>query len=609
MISTQPHYIKPNDSSRMPRRWIYLDTEAYRTTYDDCVEQEWRLAVTCFDNRDNNAKKWRAPEWRDWFDPYPMWEYISNLARPKSRTIIVAHNVSYDVRISRALEILPRMGWELDIMAIGARNLTFTFRRDQASLVFTDFMAWVPTSLDKIGQMLQLHKLDLPPDNCTNEELLRYCRRDVDILREANMEILKMLEEGDLGNWQKTGAGMAWSVWRHLHYTHKVLVHSDDGARELETVAAATGRCEAWRHGPVAGGPWYEFDLPMAYPYVARDTSLPTMLLGHDWHPTLERLDKLGENHRVLVTATVETEEPILPIHTETGWLWPVGKFSGTWWDHELNLARDRGATVTPTHAIYYKAAPLLAQWAEWIINLVEDDESDYTPLQRAVAKHWSRALIGRFGARYPLWEDWGESLSEDVELRGCYDADTHELGHMLTIGNKTYMGLAKEWVADACPSIMGAVMAECRIRLWEMLEVAGRDNVAYMDTDSLIVNAKGKAALESWISEGNGWGLRRKGTYRRLDIMGPRQLIVNGKSRIAGIPTKSTPISDNEFIGERWDGVESSLGSGAPSIVVARRTRWIVEGVDHRRAHEARGRTSGWTSPRHYGDKTVQRA
>ena len=337
MISTQPHYIKPNDSSRMPRRWIYLDTEARRTDYEDITEQEWRLAVTCFDNRDNNAKKWRPSEWREWLDPYPLWEYVSNIARPKSRTIIVAHNVSYDVRISRALEILPRMGWELDIMGIGARNLTMTFRRDQASLVFTDFMAWVPSSLDKIGQMINLHKLEYPGDEATDAEMLAYCRRDVDILREANMDILNMLEDREMGNWQKTGAGMALSVWRHMHYTHKVLVHSDDGARELETVAAATGRCEAWRHGSVKGGPWYEFDLPMAYPYVARSAFLPTMLLGHDWHPTLESLDKAGTDVRVLISATVETDEPILPVNTETGWMWPTASggqtlVPGTYW-------------------------------------------------------------------------------------------------------------------------------------------------------------------------------------------------------------------------------------------------------------------------------------
>lgn len=592
-IPTRAHYVKRNELARVPRRWVYLDTEARMELVGTTQHQSWRLGVTAFQHRDNKGRKWTETETLTHHDSAAMWEQISSYTRPRSRTIVVAHNIGYDLRISRALFALPALGWRVDQMSVGGRNLTMTLRRDSSTLVLTDFMAWLPMSLAKVGLLLGMGKLDLPEWDDSEAAWVARCTRDVEILHAANRAMLDWVDRDDLGNWQKTGAGMAWANWRHQHYTHRVLVHDDEEARDAEIAALHTGRCEAYRHGTVEASKWTEWDLPLAYPRVALDTQLPVQLQGHVVSPSLDWLDRRSKGSRVLVRATVTTEAPVLPIKGPDGFLWPVGTFTGWWWESELALARAFGESVELHHAIVYRAAPALAQWAAWVIAVAEGRDGAYSPIERAAAKHWSRALIGRFGAKYPVWEDYSAAPEPGVELSTFYDSDQGISGRMLTLGDRSFLGTETRYVADANPAMMGAVMAECRVRLWHMLSVAGLDHTAYADTDSLITDKVGTERIARWVADGSGWGLRKKTRWNTLRIMGPRQLVVNGRHRIAGVPTMAIPNGENEWIGERWEGVETTLASQTPDIVVVRDATWRVKGVDHRRSHLPGGATA----------------
>jgi hypothetical protein len=593
MIETQAHYIRENKLSRVPRRWVYLDTEADIENQGRVSYQRWRLGVTCYEHRDNKARTWVEPEWRTHRTTAELWKVVSDYTRPHARTIVVAHNIGYDLRISRAVQELTELGWTVDKMSVGGRNLTMTFRRDEASLVLCDSTAWLPMSLAKVAAKMGTAKLDLPEHDDSDEAWEARCRRDVEILRDANRELLGWIDAEDLGNWQKTGAGMAWATWRHRHYTHPVLVHDDDEARRAEVEAVHTGRCEAWRHGTLASSTWQEWDLPLAYPTIALDSDLPVHFDGHYVRPSWELYERLRGRYRVLVRATVTTRMPVLPWKSPEGFLWPVGTFTGWWWDNELALAEAWGESIELHHAQVYRKAPALAQWARWVIGVVQDTSGAYTPIQKALAKHWSRALIGRFGAKFPVWEDWSEASEPGVGLATWVDLDTGAIGRELTLGDRSFLSLETQYVADACPFIMGYVMAESRVRLWHLLEAAGFANVAYMDTDSLVVNRKGAARLRAYVDDGLGWGVRRKNRWKTIKVLGPRQLIVNGNSRIAGIPRTAKLGHDGKWHGEKWDGVETTLASPTPDVVIVRESDWRVTGLDRRRAHGANGRTA----------------
>jgi hypothetical protein len=586
------HRIRPNETSRVPRRWIVLDTEAEQVQTLTEKTQTFRLAVTSFDRTDTDDHHPIETQWRTHRSPVELWCYIVNHTRRRSRTVVVAHNMAYDLRISDAFTILPQLGWTMTRLAIHERAVNASFRRGDRTLVLADSMSWLPMSLERIGALVDLDKVDLPAFTDSDDEWERRCRRDVEILRAAYLSLVEWVKADDLGNWQKTGAGMAWANWRHRHYSHTVYVHDDERAQAAEVEANYAGRCEAWRHGELDGRAWTEWDLPLAYPRVALDVAVPVNFQGVMTGTSWDKYVRAMSTRRLLVKATVATDVPCLPASQDGRILWPVGKLSGYWWDTELRLAEAEGATIEPTGAYVYTAQPALSEWASWIIEAIESPDSQLTQIQRAAVKVWARALIGRFATRYTVWEDNGPAIDPGVGIHDIADITRDKVGQVLTFGSQSWVGWESTYGQDACVGVMGVIMAEARVRLWQLMRVAGLDHVAYVDTDSIVTDAVGSSRLASHIEAGGGWGLRVKDRWRKLTVLGPRQLVVEGHQRVAGIPKTAELHPSGQWVGETWEGLTAALRAGRPDRVIIRPASWNVRGVDNRRGHLADGST-----------------
>lgn len=586
------HVIRANEQTRIPRRFIYLDTEARQKVETQKV-QTWRLGVTAFTRSDNPTKEWSEPNYVTHDDPTGLWQYVDGRTVRRARTVLVAHNLAYDLRIARAFHIVPKFGWRLDRLGLHDRSLTVTWRRDDRSLVMVDSMSWLPTSLESIGGLPSIPKLDLPEWDESDEAWEARCKRDVEILFASYHSLVEFVEREDLGNWQRTGAGMAWANWRHCHYTHKVQIHDSEEAQRAETESTYTGRCEAWRHGKLTGGPFTEWDLPMAYARVALDIEVPTRLGYHVTCPPLHYAIPVRRGRRVLCKATVSTKGPILPVKRSTGFLWPVGEFSGWYWDSELELAMREGAAVEIDEAWVYPSDRALADWARWVIDVAEGTDDRYTPVERMAVKHWSRALIGRFASKYKVWEPFEHWHADTVESAGWIDLDAQQMGTRLTLGRESWIAMEEQYGADAFPAVQAAVMSECRSRLWRIMRTAGLSEVVYCDTDSVITTSRGSRRLSAIGANAGLWGLRPKRRWRELTILGPRQLSLDGAPRFSGIPHAAKAGSDGRLRGERWESLSNAFALGRADQVVITPTTWTVTGKDARRTHHSDGSTS----------------
>lgn len=588
----QSHYIKPNDTTRVPQRFIYLDTESITHAEGITDVQTWRCGVTAFDGWDDHKKEAKDVEWDRWTNPDDLWNSVSKRCRRRCRTVLVAHNLAFDLRISRAFYLLPALGWSISRLGLHEKAMSVTWKReDGATLVCIDSLSWLPMGLDKIAQTIGTQKEPLPA-NDSLEGWWERCEQDVRILRDACRQLWSMVTKMGLGNWQRTGAGMSWANWRHLHYTHRVVVHDDPEARKAEIAASYTGRCEAWQWGRFVGGPYTEWDLPLAYPRVARDNWVPVALLGRYSTPKLSSIFPLSDGQAWLCKATVNLIDPILPVQSGEGFHWPIGEVSGWYWDVELNAAREAGAEIVLEAAYRYRTQPALRDWATWVIGVAEGTEPGFTSIQRAAIKHWGRALIGRFAVKYRTWDYWGEGCNGEVGLNTIIDRETGESTEVLLLGGESYIASDELYGADACPFIQGYIQAVARVRLWEIIRTAGAKEVVYLDTDSVITTPLGSKRLRAATRAGDLYGLRPKRVIQAMTIYGPRQLVIDGANRLAGIPSGATHVEALKYTGQRWEGVEAALGANRADSVVLTPVTWKVSGVDRRRTHLINGLT-----------------
>lgn len=590
------HAIRRNDSARQPRRFVWLDTEAREVTTGSRRTQTWRLAVTAYDGWSEKRGAPLPVEWQAHETPEELWAYVTGKARRRARQVLTCHNLAYDLRISRAFHLLPPLGWEVYRLGLHDRAMTVTWRDSRgATLVMVDSYSWLPMSLERVGQLLGIPKQPLP-DQASDEGWLERCTTDVQILRAAMGEVWGWVEQADLGTWQRTGAGMAATVWRHQHYTHRVVVHDQQAAQEAEALSMFAGRCEAWRHGRLPRETWYEYDLSLAHARIGAELSVPVSLVSRVHRVSTDRALACDPRWRYLVEAEVAQELPVLPVVTERGIVWPEGLVRGWWWDTELALARAEGAGVEVRSAWRYAGRPALASVSRWMVDAVEGDGQGLTPVQRAAVKHWARALYGRFATRYQVWEHLGPAQDDAVYMMPLYDRESGERWHLLQMGNETKLSTGERYGTDACVAIYSAVLAECRIRLWQLMRHAGLEHVAYVDTDSVVVDAAGAAALEELIRQGGAWGLRLKARTTSVEILGPRQLRFGRSSRFAGIPTTGRRLRGGEWQAERWESMRAALGGARADSVVITGATWVRRGADHRRRHLPGGYTAAYT-------------
>lgn len=592
------HYVKRNETTKMPRKHVIVDTESRSKRIRGGHAQTWRVGVAHFISHPKGRQRKESRE--SFAEPVPLWEAVSTFAGRRDRTVLWAHNLGYDTRIAEAFTALPALGWKLLAHNLSPRGSWLVWRRDQANLTMVDLASVWPTSLQEIGKWFGMAKTKLPDDTDDDAAWERRCQSDVDITVKAVTTYLDWLESADMGNWQLTGAGQSWAAFRHRWMTHQMLVHADEDALAMERRAMWTGRCEAYWHGTMLRQVIHEWDLATAYARVARDAQLPVRLVGPASGTHARSIMDGKSGYAVLAECTVDTPYPVVPTSHEDRIIWPVGRFDTTLWDVEIREAVDAGATVTLHNGYVYKTEPALAVWADWVLDTVANKSGDTPPWLLALARHWGRTLPGRFAMRYTTWGEWGEAPLPATERRTLIDEIEGATYDIMHIGTQVWRETGTEEWSQSMPAITGYIMAICRVKLWRIINALPREAVLYVDTDSILVTDRWRETVDTLARSDIGAGLRLKKSWDGFAIYGPRQIITGERVRVAGVPIRAQRVDRHSFAGEVWESLDVALKSGRSNVVRTSDRVWRPTGVDRRR----NGPAIGWTEPIHIGQR-----
>ncbi len=576
------HWIGLNHQNRIPSRWVAFDTESRRQRTALGEIQTWKMGA---------VKRWRTdlvrpvPEPVEFFDdPVELWQYIMEWCKPKTRTVVWAHNLGYDVRIAQMMEILPELGWRMDWCNMGSNVSTMTWRSERGTLTFADLYTWLPMPLKDVGDLVGLPKLDMPNSHSGKPAWQLYAARDVEILAQAVKEIVAFIKSEDLGNWQPTGAGQAFATWRHKFLTEKVLVHDSEPALAAERMAMHTGRAEAWKHGRLKRGYWVEVDLKQAYVRIAQRHELPSKLRFHNGAITLHQYNELKRRFAVLARVQVHTSVPCVPVYHRGRTIWPVGEFTTWLWDCELDSAIAHAERVDIREVYVYSRAPILRDWATWVLEVQERGDDEASPAVRKWIKHSGRTLVGRIALRTSQWAVWGSNPEGEAGISYEVDADTGRVYRLMHAGDRTLREEARQEGHDSLPQVTGYIMAMCRVWLWEAILAAGEKNVAHVDTDCVLVNQAGLDAMREHYGERFAEMWQTKGSYENLTIYGPRNYRADRQRNLTGVPKNAEETLTNRFVGESWSSVAGDLSARRKGSVTITDKTWNVSTKDPRR-------------------------
>jgi hypothetical protein len=525
---------------------------------------------------------------------------------------LFAHNLGFDLTTTRLVTHLVAAGWSLSSIVLAGKSAVVRMAHGSRRLCMVDSWSWLQAPLAEIGRAVEVEKPPLPDFSDDDAAWLHRCTGDVEVLGKAILTLLDWWEECDLGHFGVTGASTGWSTLRRRLRPYTLMADPTPQVRRLERRAIFGGRRDICRWGDQEAGPWVQLDFENAYASVARSVALPTIPQGWDDTVTTAQLADPPEAVGWLAEVTVRAERPSWPARWGPDVVLPVGTFRTVLAGPELAVAARDGAVLDVHRALRYRTTTALSDWAQWVIGVARGEGRDDPPVARMAAKGWSRSALGKTAGRISVVHDRGPAWSPGWAAAPGWDHAAGAPAMLLTVAGRRLWTVREQEGATAVPAVFAWVESAVRWRLRAVLDALGEGTWVQADTDGCICSvpalrrwlrtrgvhtaalrspmAVAAAACDELVATCEPLVLRPKGLWDRLELVGPQHLRTEGRSRLSGIRSDSTPTGPRSYAGRTWPGLLWQMQHGDRHGYVRPRAVWTLPVVTAHRWATATG-------------------
>lgn len=493
---------------------------------------------------------------------YSVKDFITEFSsdRYKGKTLF-AHNAEFDL-----LTIFGNVYTQVDNQAIF--NNKFISAK-YGHLTFADSLNIYPSSVEKIGELLGLPKIEntkVKNEGLTKENMTKadekYCIRDCKIVFNA---LLQMFEE--IGTIRITISSLSMFMFRNkylptdIQFSEMVdeFYHSYYG-----------GRTEAFFIGKIKAD---VYDINSMYPYVMVNTMFPDIKrLKKEIKVDLKYLLYLITVYEGCAKVTVRHKETYfgyLPVRMKVNknekLVFPVGVFESVLNFNELRFALQEGVIeILKVDYVVY-ANPVESPFIDFINDVYKKRQQTESLLQKTIYKLLMNSLYGRFAMRMKLTTTYYDDIPFHIikEFQDC--EKFYDLKIFNQERNDCFLMTENEQMKASfysIPVFSSYITSEARILLLKNLLQNEKNNVVYCDTDSIFLsgNFDGDCSdtLGSWKHEQKTIkevsGLKN---YVYIDENGKEKIVIKGISR------NSVKISERKYSTKKYYKTKGSLRQG----------------------------------------------
>jgi DNA polymerase type B, organellar and viral len=556
------HYIKRNARNESVSNMVVFDTETTPELLPDGDERD-RLTFgwASYEKKDRRSR-WTRPQWLRFESKETFWEWVDGKTREKTALYCFCHNTNFDLAVLDAFHELVRLGWEIVFAVIDGPPTMVRLKKGHRVIWLLDTLNFWRVPLQKVGEMIGLPKLEMPPADAPRKEWDRYAKRDVEILRVALHGWFEFLQTEDMGCFKRTLAGQAMGTYRHKYMHYQILVHCNPTALKMERAAYHGGRCECFYLGR-ATGEFFLLDVNSMYPAVMHDCLYPRRLICATTRYTAERIYQLTRVRCVIVDCDLETDEPVYPLVQDDKLIFPTGSFRTCLTTQEFRYAWEHGHVKQVHCAAFYVAEPLFRDFmGEMHKRKQAAKDAGNAPLSYQF-KILMNAFYGKWGQAGRVWQK--DRLTDDHRARVWYemDFDTKKVKYFRQFAGLVQSYRDEEESAESCPAIAAEITANARMLLWRLMQQAGRENVYYCDTDSLLVNRAGYERLSAELQPEEMGKLAVEHTCQDIEIWGPKDYRFGTKERHKGVRKNAVWLDAQTVEQVQWSSLTGLLRLG----------------------------------------------
>jgi len=267
----------------------------------------------------------------------------------------------------------------------------------------------------------------------------------------------------------------------------------------------------------------------------------------------------LMKKYAITSRVVLNTNEPVYPTRKDDKLIFPIGMFETVLTTREIEYAIKHNHIVEFKDTFSYEQEILFDSYVDFFFKkkveyrLKENEAFSY------MCKLFLNSLYGKFGQRVDAYKKIKPEDSMGDGTLTVFDIDKNEWVTKRSIGGLWEQSIGKVEGFDSFVSIASHITADARMKLWHYFNIAGRDNVYYTDTDSMIVNVIGYNNCKPFISDELG-DLSLKATDTILKIYGAKDYVFGKDEVIKGIRKDATRLSETEFEQTRFEGIAGAI-------------------------------------------------
>lgn len=563
MYKRLSHTLQGNKAKRAPKYVIFFDTETKETKVDENTKDlHLRLGHAVYTVR-TGEEGFKVQEACTFRTKGTFTSWVSSVGQRQARTYVVAHNIGFDIRITGLTKYLTKDGWKRTALIMEGLNLMIRYKKGKHTLFLMNNQQLFNSSLADLGESIGVPKLHVDFDTVGDDELLTYCKRDVEVMRQAWNLWYAYIQTNDLGNFQNTIGSQAMSAFRHRFMEHDIVIHTNKQATELERDSYHGGRVECFHIGPYTKGTVYNLDINSMYPFIMSTQPVPTKLLKYYESISIGDFEELRTRFGYIADVTLDIKKPVLPVVHEGRLIFPVGRVSGAFTKPELEPALKESSVLEVRRCSAYREEVVFLQFVKFFyasrLAFKEEGNSQFAYFSKLLLN----SLYGKFGQRISEYSAIGFNASlpdgsgTTLDLRKGKEVKYRRLDGITEIETGTREAY------NAFPAIASYITGAARAYLARLFELAGWDNVLYCDTDSVFVNEEGYRRVVNEIDAKELGKLKVEGESQDVTILGPKRYRFGNRERSKGIRKDAFVVGENLYLQEQFQSFAGSIRSG----------------------------------------------
>jgi len=573
MSKSFSHTLHENKGSARPSLLLFADVESHlsplpanKTLFTPFL---WTLIFRRYTKTSNSYKDINYHG----TDISAFWDIVLKHTYSKMKSYLITHHLEVDFMPLKGFIELHNRGWELEKLISHNRVLIMFWKQDKKSLVIMNNGNLFDGSIANWGEIMDIPKLAMPEENDPLDQWLIYCMRDTVILGKMWELLYNFIDEHDLGNFKLTKAALAMTAYKHRFMPVSISIHKDIPTVKLERDSYKGGRFEALQIGRFTEGLYYNLDINSMYGNIELTANLPYELRGYLDNPTFRQLKDRLKKYSVLADIDLVCDLAIFPHKENNKIIYQPGCFRTVLTTPELVYAFERGWVHQIYRMAWYYQAKILSEFAEYFLALKERYSKENNAPMRQVTKLYLNSLYGKFAQHGYEDEIIGACDPSEFSFTDSMNAQTHVHSTISRYGGNIHLTKVTDIGFSTFISVASHITAFGRLRLWELMQTAGLENVYHVATDSLIVNTNGYTNLQAEIDPTLPGKLKLETSFSEITIKDVNDTIQGMTIKIKGIPKKATQISENSYTVTEWPRLLSLLKMGITDYYYTRQT------------------------------------